>query len=181
MLAEKVTAPSSKALHSRTRTPELQRQKKMLDESGITDATPTVSTLLQNLYSTNSDHGLKKPPAKVLVLRQVELIDDLLMENEKQKYENLVSQMELDLGQKEKDQKKSMLKKEKNIESVKNQLLQIENENEKLKKTVNRMLTNYQKKISDLKKEKQILEDNFALVYEAHSKSKKKKLSEKLK
>ena len=39
-----------------------------------------------------------------------------------------------------------MLKKEKNIESVKNQLLQIENENEKLKKTVNRMLTNYQKK-----------------------------------
>ncbi|MDA9853529.1 hypothetical protein N9C36_05185 [Candidatus Pelagibacter sp.] len=125
--------------------------------------------------------NVKKPPAKVLVLRQVELIDDLLMENEKQKYENLVSQMELDLGQKEKDQKKSMLKKEKNIESVKNQLLQIENENEKLKKTVNRMLTNYQKKISDLKKEKQILEDNFALVYEAHSKSKKKKLSEKLK
>tara|TARA_B110000503_G_C7088199_1_gene388245 strand:+ start:449 stop:1129 length:681 start_codon:yes stop_codon:yes gene_type:complete len=125
--------------------------------------------------------NVKKPPAKVLVLRQVELIDDLLMENEKQKYENLVSQMELDLGQKEKDQKKSMLKKEKNIESVKNQLLQIENENEKLKKTVNRMLTNYQKKISDLKKEKQILEDNFALVYEAHSKSTKKKLSEKLK
>ena len=125
--------------------------------------------------------NVKKPPAKVLVLRQVKLIDDLLMENEKQKYENLVSQMELDLGQKEKDQKKSMLKKEKNIESVKNQLLQIENENEKLKKTVNRMLTNYQKKISDLKKEKQILEDNFALVYEAHSKSKKKKLSEKLK
>ena len=125
--------------------------------------------------------NVKKPPAKVLVLRQVKLIDDLLMENEKQKYENLVSQMELDLGQKEKDQKKSMLKKEKNIESVKNQLLQIENENEKLKKTVNRMLTNYQKKISDLKKEKQVLEDNFALVYEAHSKSKKKKLSEKLK
>ena len=125
--------------------------------------------------------NVKKPPAKVLVLRQVELIDDLLMENEKQKYENLVSQMELDLGQKEKDQKKSMLKKEKNIESVKNQLLQIKNENEKLKKTVNKMLTNYQKKISDLKKEKQILEDNFALVYEAHSKSKKKKLSEKLK
>ena len=124
--------------------------------------------------------NVKKPPAKVLVLRQVKLIDDLLMENEKQKYENLVSQMELDLGQKEKDQKKSMLKKEKNIESVKNQLLQIKNENEKLKKTVNKMLTNYQKKISDLKKEKQILEDNFALVYEAHSKSKKKKLLEKL-
>ena len=42
------------------------------------------------------------------------------------------------------------------------------------------MLINYQKKISNLKKEKQILEDNFTLVYEAHSKSKKKKLLEKL-
>ena len=54
-------------------------------------------------------------------------------------------------------------------------------ESEKLKNTVNKMLTSYQKKISNLKKEKQILEDNFALVYEAHSKSKKNKLSEKLK
>jgi len=78
-LAEKVTAPSSKALHSRTRTPELQRQKKMLDESGITDATPTVSTLLQNLYSTNSDHGLKKPPAKGFIVEQ----EDSVSENER--------------------------------------------------------------------------------------------------
>ena len=64
---------------------------------------------------------------------------------------------------------------------LKNQLLKKQKENEKLKNTVNKMLINYQKKISNLKKEKQILEDNFTLVYEAHSKSTKKKLSEKLK
>ena len=126
-------------------------------------------------------YSKKKPPAKLVALRQVKLIDDLLIENEKQKYENLVTKMELDLSYKEKEQKESELQNEKNIQTVKNQLLQKEKENEKLKITVNKMLSNYQKKISTLKQEKQILTDNFNLVYEAHSKIKQKKLSEKLK
>jgi len=126
-------------------------------------------------------YSKKKPPAKLVVIRQVKLIDDLLIENEKQKYENLVAAMELDLNNKEKKQKESELQNEKNIQTVKNQLLQKEKENEKLKITVNKMLANYQKKITTLKKEKQVLTDNFNLVYEAHSKAKQKKLSEKLK
>ena len=121
-------------------------------------------------------YSKKKPPAKAIALKQVKLIDDLLIENEKQKYENLVNQMELDFE----NQKKNEIKNEKNIQIVKDQLLKKEKENEKLKKTVNKMLANYQKKISTLQKEKLILEENFNLVFEAHSKAKQKKLTEKL-
>jgi hypothetical protein len=117
--------------------------------------------------------SVKKPPLKIIALRQIDLVDTLLLENEKQKYENLVLQMELNSKNKE-------TKNEKNIQIVKDQLLQKEKENEKLKKTVNKMLTNYQKKISTLQKEKLALEENFNLVFEAHSKAKQKKLSEKL-
>jgi hypothetical protein len=120
--------------------------------------------------------NVKKPPLKIIALRQINLVDDLLIENEKQKYENLVNQMELDFE----NQKKNEIKNEKNIQIVKDQLLKKEKENEKLKKTVNKMLTNYQKKISTLQKEKLTLEENFNLVFEAHSKAKQKKLAEKL-
>ena len=125
--------------------------------------------------------NVKKPPLKIIALRQINLVDDLLIENEKQKYQKLVTKMELDLTEKEKNQKKAKIENEMDIQSVKDQLLKKEKENEKLKKTVNKMLANYQKKISDLKKENQILEDNLNLVFEAHSKSKQKKLSEQFK
>lgn len=117
--------------------------------------------------------SIKKPPLKIIALRQIDLVDTLLLENEKQKYENLVLQIDL-------DSKNNEMKNEKNIQIVKDQLLQKEKENVKLKKTVNKMLKNYQKKISALKKEKLALEENFNLVFEAHSKAKQKKLSKKL-
>ena len=117
--------------------------------------------------------SIKKPPLKIIALRQIDLVDTLLLENEKQKYENLVLQIDL-------DSKNNEMKNEKNIQIVKDQLLQKEKENVKLKKTVNKMLKNYQKKISALKKEKLALEENFNLVFEAHSKAKQKKLAEKL-
>ena len=56
-----------------------------------------------------------------------------------------------------------------------------EKENKELKKAINKMLTNYQKQITNLKKEKKKLEDNFNLVYEAHSKYEQKKLSKQIK
>ena len=37
-----------------------------------------------------------KPPLKVVVLKQIVLLDDLIIENEKQKYENLLNQLEQD-------------------------------------------------------------------------------------
>ena len=116
----------------------------------------------------------KKPPLKLIVLRELELIDDILMANEKQKYDNLITE--------QKDQQRSvLLENEKDIEVFKNNLKDSENENLKLKKTVNKMLIKYQKKISELEKKNLILEENFSLVFEAHSKTKQKKLKEELK
>ena len=123
----------------------------------------------------------KKPPKKVLALRRINLVDDLILENENQKYQNLITQMELEQSEQEKQQKKKKLQNEKDIELVKKQLVEKENENEKLKNTVNKMLINYQKKIAQLKKEKQTLTNNFEIVFEAHSKNNQKKLSKKLK
>ena len=122
----------------------------------------------------------KKPPKKVLALRRINLVDDLILENENQKYQNLITQMELEQSEQEKQQKKIKLQNEKDIELVKKQLLEKVNENEKLKNTVNKMLINYQKKITQLKNEKQTLQNNYDIVFEAHSKIKQKKLSEKL-
>lgn len=123
----------------------------------------------------------KKPPKKVLALRRIKLVDDLILENENQKYQNLITKMELEQSEQDKQKKKIKLQNEKDIQLVKKQLLEKENENEKLKSTVNKMLINYQKKIAQLKKDNQTLQNNFDIVFEAHSKNKQKKLSEKLK
>ena len=122
----------------------------------------------------------KKPPKKVLALRRINLVDDLILENENQKYQNLITQMELEQSEQEKQQKEKKLQNEKDIELVKKQLVKKENENEKLKNTVNKMLINYQKKIAQLKNEKQTLQNNYDIVFKAHSKIKQKKLSEQL-
>ena len=123
----------------------------------------------------------KKPPKKVLALRRINLVDDLILENENQKYQNLITKMELEQSEQDKQQKKIKLQNEKDIQLVKKQLIEKENENEKLKNTVNKMLINYQKKIAQLKKENKTLQNNFDIVFEAQSKNKQKKLSEKLK
>ena len=123
----------------------------------------------------------KNPPKKVLALRRINLVDDLILENENQKYQNLITKMELEQSEQDKQQKKIKLQNEKDIQLVKKQLIEKEDENEKLKNTVNKMLINYQKKISQLKKENQTLQNNFDIVFEAHSKYNQKKLSEKLK
>ncbi|MDC1538708.1 hypothetical protein N8444_03145 [Pelagibacteraceae bacterium] len=112
----------------------------------------------------------KKLPQKLVALRQVKLIDDLLNKNERQKYENLLTKLEADLTKNKNNQK-----------NTKNDLLQKKEENEKLKKIVDRMLASYQTQITNLKKENEILENNFNIVYEAHSKYEQKKLSKKIK
>ena len=115
-----------------------------------------------------------KPPLKVVVLTQINLLDDLFIENEKQKYENLTLKIEQNKNQ-------EIIQKEKNIEKVKQQLAKVENENKKLKITVDKMLLNYQKKINTLKDQNEKLTENFNIVYEAHSKLKQKKLDKQLK
>ena len=123
----------------------------------------------------------KKPPKKVLALRRISLVNELILENENQKYQDLIYQMKLDQSEEDKQKSRNKIQNEKNIQLIKTQLLEKENENEKLKSTVNKMLINYQKKISQLKKEKQTLQNNFDIVFDAHSKNNQKKLSEKLK
>ena len=59
--------------------------------------------------------------------------------------------------------------------------LTLHQENTNLKKTVDKMLKNYQTKISNLEKENKKLSDNFDTVFNAHSKNKQKKLQENLK
>jgi len=101
-----------------------------------------------------------KPPLKAKVLLQVDQVNDLLLDNLNLKYQNLLKISETD---NEKD------------------LYKIKEKNMKLRKTVNNMLKNYQEKISTLKEQNQILNDNFNNAYEMLSKSKQKKLKKVLK
>ena len=54
-----------------------------------------IKNVLENCISEKCQNyiiplfNVKKPPLKVLALKQISLVDDLLMENEKQKYQNL--------------------------------------------------------------------------------------------
>lgn len=115
-----------------------------------------------------------KPPLKVVVLKQINLLDDLFIENEKQQYENLVQKIE-------NDKQTQKLKNQNDINLIKKQLSDLEKENLKLKKTVDKMLASYQKKINNLKEENKRLTNNFDIVYKAHSKNRQKKLDESLK
>jgi hypothetical protein len=115
-----------------------------------------------------------KPPLKVVVLKQIVLLDDLIIENEKQKYENLLNQLE-------QDKNKLKIENENDINLVKKQFEELKKENIKLKQTVDKMLVNYQDKIKKLKKENERIKENFNYVFEAHSKNKQKKLEKDLK
>ena len=96
-----------------------------------------------------------KPPLKVLVLSKLDIIDDFLLDNEKTKYDNII--------------KSEQLENEQDISKYKKK-------NKKLKKTVDQMLKNYQKRILILKEKNKILGDNFDLAYEMLSKPNRKKL-----
>ena len=96
-----------------------------------------------------------KPPLKVLVLSKLDIIDDFLLDNEKTKYDNMI--------------KSEQLENEQDISKYKKK-------NKKLKKTVDQMLKNYQKRILTLKEKNKILGDNFDLAYEMLSKPNRKKL-----
>ena len=119
-------------------------------------------------------YSKKKLPLKLIVMREMEELDDLIIENEEQKYQNLMTKLSS-----EKDELK--LKNEKDIEKVKKQIFDLEEKNIKLKRTVDKMLSKYQKKISRLEKENKKLSENFNIVFQAHSKNKQKKLEKELK
>ena len=106
-------------------------------------------------------------------MRNLNVLEDLLIAHDKHKYDNLIGKLNL--------KQKENLENEKDINVIRNKLNELENENIKLKKTVDKMLINYEKKIKKLKKENEILSDNFNLVFKEHSKNKQKKLEKELK
>ena len=102
----------------------------------------------------------KKPPLKILAFKESQKIDNLILDHEKFKYNKLSKKIEnKDLKNLEKDELISEFKKE----------------NKKLKKTVDKMLVNYQKKISKLEKDNKQLQENFNKVFNMLPKSKQKK------
>ena len=115
-----------------------------------------------------------RPPLKLQVMRQLEDLENLIIENDEIKYQNLRVRLST-----ENDQLK--IQNEKNIDLLKKKLIDLEKENLKLKKTVDRMLSQYQKKINRLEEENKVLTDNFNLAFQEHSKYKQKKLQEKFK
>ena len=106
----------------------------------------------------------KKPPLKILAFKESQKLDNLILDHEKFKYNKLSKKIEKkDLKSLEKDELISEFKKE----------------NQKLKKTVDKMLINYQKKISKLEKENKLLQDNFNKAFEMLPKYKQKEFSKK--
>ena len=93
------------------------------------------------------------------------------MENEKVKFENI------SIVKKAKDEKNlQKSKNEKNIEILKFSLKEMNDDNIKLKKKVDKMLSKYQKRITVLEKTNNELTDKFNKAYEMLSKNKRKKL-----
>ena len=112
-------------------------------------------------------YNRKKLPAKVIALRELKLVDDLIIENDKQKYDNVIKSLEKKEIEKEKqlsemlENEENVVKLKKNLYILENKLKEMESQNLKLKNTVDKMLSRYQKKISNLQVENKVLEQNF--------------------
>lgn len=126
----------------------------------------SIKNILEDCLNSNCQNKLipiydpKKPPLKILVFKEGQKLDNLILEHEKFKYGKLSKQIEnKDLKSLEKDEIIDEFKKE----------------NQKLKKTVDKMLVNYQKKISKLEKDNKQLQDNFDKAFNMLPKSKQKK------
>ena len=114
-----------------------------------------------------------KKPQKLNVIHQVKEIEDLLLQNEKQKFINMLASME------ESSNKKINLK-EKDIEKVKESLKKLNKENLKLKEQVEKMLKNYETRISKLEKENNNLKNENEKIFNMLPKHKQKKVQEEL-
>ena len=126
----------------------------------------SIKNILEDCLNNNCQNKLipiydpKKPPLKIVAFTESEKIENLILDHEKFKYEKLSLKIEnKDLQNLKKDEIIGEFKKE----------------NKKLKKTVDKMLINYQKKISKLEKENKLLQDNFDKAFDMLPKSKQKK------
>ena len=122
-----------------------------------------------------------KPPTKAIALAYAQMVDDLVTENLKLKYENQINNL---IKKNESQNELVKLKNETNIDKIKDQfqkkIISIETENSKLKTTIEKMLINYQNQISNLKNENDTLRSNFDKAYNLVPKSKRKKLEKEI-
>ena len=122
-----------------------------------------------------------RPPTKAIALAYAQMVDGLVTENLKLKYENQISNL---IKKKETENEIAKLRNETNIDKIKDQfqkkIVSIEDENSKLKTTIEKMLINYQNQISNLKAENDTLRSNFDKAYNLVPKSKRKKLEEEI-
>ena len=132
-----------------------------------------IKNILQSCLDKNCEKyalpifNSKKPPQKLIAFRLISEIDNLILENENFKYKKLTLQFDANRSEK--------LKNEENLDILKKSIKELENENSKLKKTVDKMLKNYQGKISKLEKTNNELQDDFQKAFEMLSKNKQKK------
>jgi hypothetical protein len=140
-----------------------------------------IKNILENCLSdkchenTMAIYFKKTPPLKATAMRQLKIIDNLILENEKVKFSN-ISLMA-------KKSEELLLKNSlglKNVKELKLSLKEMSNDNDKLRKRVDVMIVKYMKTIEELKKDNKKLNDNFEIAYEMHSTSKKKKLDKLL-
>jgi len=122
-----------------------------------------------------------KPPTKAIALAYAQMVDDLVTENLKLKYENQINNL---IKKNESQNELVKLKNETNIDKIKDQfqkkIISMETENSKLKTTIEKMLINYQNQISNLKNENDTLRSNFDKAYNLVPKSKRKKLEKEI-
>ena len=122
-----------------------------------------------------------KPPTKAIALAYAQMVDDLVTENLKLKYENQINNL---IKKNESQNELVKLKNETNIDRIKDQfqkkIISMETENSKLKTTIEKMLINYQNQISNLKNENDTLRSNFDKAYNLVPKSKRKKLEKEI-
>ena len=122
-----------------------------------------------------------KPPTKAIALAYAQMVDDLVTENLKLKYENQINNL---IKKNESQNELVKLKNETNIDKIKDQfqkkIVSMETENSKLKTTIEKMLINYQNQISNLKNENDTLRSNFDKAYNLVPKSKRKKLEKEI-
>lgn len=132
-----------------------------------------IKNILQSCLDKNCEKyalpifNSKKPPQKLVAFRLISEIDDLILENENFKYKKLAQQFDTNRSEK--------LKNEEDLEILKKSIKDLENENSKLKKTVDKMLKSYQNKISKLEKTNNELKDDFQKAFEMLPKNKQKK------
>ena len=139
-----------------------------------------IKNILENCLSAKCHENtmpvyFKKIPLKAIVMRKLNLIDNLILENENVKFSNI------SLMAKKSEElilKNSLA--QTNIKELRLSLKKMSTDNDKLRKKVDTMIVKYMKTIEELKKDNKKLKNKFDIAYEMHTAPRKKKLDKLL-